>query len=110
MQNRKMWVIVSLFMQTGRRAMRLEMRRVHHQPLRGSCFSRQRREDTVEYPHPAPAHETVIQRLGWAVFARCILPWQPVADDINDAADDAQVVHARNPGGQRKIRRYPLQL
>jgi hypothetical protein len=64
----------------------------------------------VEHAHPAPAHKTVIQRLGRAIAARRILPLQAVLDNINDPADHAQIVPPRYAVGQRKIRFYAVKL
>jgi hypothetical protein len=91
-------------------AVRFPVCGVDHQTLRHPGFSGQCRENPVEYPSLAPAHKAVVQRLVRAVLARGIFPWQAVADDLNDAADNAQVIHAGDTVRQRKIRCNPLKL
>ena len=51
------------------------------------------------------AHETVVERLVRAVFARRILPAATGLDDKNNPADDAVIV---NPGYAMRIRKVTL--
>ena len=62
-------------------------------------------ENAVEHTEPAPADETIVKRLVRAVIVGRVLPLQPVADHIDDAADDTPVVDARHAMRQRKKRR-----
>lgn len=61
-------------------------------------------ENPVEHAEPAPADEPVVQRLVWAITLRRVLPLQAVANDIDDAADDAAVIDPRHAMRQRKMR------
>lgn len=92
------------FEQAGCCPVRLEVRGGDHQPVRWPVRSRQRAEYSVEHAHSAPAYEAVIQRLRRAVRARRVFPWQAVLDDVNDPADHAQIVHARNAVRQGNVR------
>lgn len=47
--------------------MRFEMRRVNHDTLGSRAFAGQRGEDAIEDAEPAPADETVIERLVRAI-------------------------------------------
>jgi hypothetical protein len=91
-------------------AVRFPVRGVDHQTLRPAGFSGQCRENPVAYPSLAPAHKTVVQRLVRAVLARGLFPWQAVADDLKDAAENAPVIHASHTVRERKIRCNPLKL
>src|SRR4029077_13815807 len=61
--------------------MRLQMRRIDHQPRWFTGLACQFGEYLVEHPETAPAHEPVIDRLVRTIFAWCIAPAQPVPDD-----------------------------
>ena len=52
------------------------MGRVDHQSVRLATLARQRGENLVEDPEPAPAHETVVDRLVRAVAGWHITPAQ----------------------------------
>lgn len=73
-------------------------------------FSGKPCEDAVEHAHQTPADETVVERLVWAVGSRRVLPLQPVADYVDDAAHHPPVVNPRHPVRQREEWRYPRHL
>src|SRR6476661_7020378 len=83
--------------------MRLQMRRIDHQPRRLAGLACQFGEYLVEHPETAPAHEPVIDRLVRTIFAWCIAPAQPVPDDEDNPAYHSPVVNSRDPVLQRKI-------
>ena len=87
--------------------MRLEVGGNDHQPLRHSVSICQGRKDAREHPEAAPADEPVAERLVRPVAARCVLPLQPVADDVDDAADHPAVVHAGRAARARDSRTKP---
>lgn len=98
------------FLKARRRAVRLQMRAVDHDPIRLRAFARERHEDAVEDSKTAPAHEPVVQRLVRAVALRSILPLQPVPEHVDDPAHHPPVIHPPNTMRQRKERRYPRHL
>lgn len=61
------------------------MSRVDHDVVRLRTFAGRRSEYSVEDAALAPANETVVQLLVWAVCLRRILPPQPIADHIDNA-------------------------
>lgn len=76
--------------------MRLEMRRVAHDPVGRADSASQFGEDAVKDPEPAPAHEPVVNRLVRAIPLGRIAPHQTVLDAIDDARDNPAVVHPWN--------------
>src|SRR5690606_16749367 len=91
-----------LFEQAGGRAVRFQMGRIDHQPIRLASVACETCEDTVEDAHPAPADKAVVERLVRAVLDGRVAPAQAIADDVDNAADDPLVVHSRNAVRQRK--------
>ena len=73
--------------------MGFEVGRINHQSAVFLCCFCQLGKDVVENPHAAPAHKTVIQSFIRAILTRRVLPLQAVLDDINDAADNFQVIN-----------------
>src|SRR6516164_6457850 len=71
------------------------MRCIDHQPIRRACLAGQGRENVLENAAPAPADKAIIQRLVWPVTRRCIFPLQAVMDHVDDAADHAAIIDAR---------------
>src|ERR1700750_1922025 len=86
----------ALFQQTGGRSMSLEMCAVDHDAIRFAGVSGERGKDAIKYAQSAPAHETVVQSLGWPIPSRCIAPAQTVADDKDDPTDHAAIIDAGN--------------
>ena len=72
--------------------MRLEMRAIDRDGPGGGAFGGQGLEDTVENTGLAPVHETVVERLVRTVAGGRVTPHQPIADDMDDAADDFSVI------------------
>ena len=62
------------------------------------------------HTEPAPAHETIVEGLVWAVAGRCIAPPQAMADNMDDAADHPPVVHAQDAMRQREEGVEPAHL
>jgi len=56
--------------------MRLQVGRIEHQPFRRVGLGRQGREDTAEHANPAPADETVVERLLVYTAQSRYLSWQ----------------------------------
>jgi hypothetical protein len=54
--------------------MRLEVRGIDHQPVRGVAARRQFGEDPVEHTEPAPAGEAVVDRLVRLAGRRRVAP------------------------------------
>jgi hypothetical protein len=86
------------------------MRSVDHDPLRLAPFASQFGEDLVEHAQAAPANEPIVDCLVRAIVARRVAPAKPVLDHEDDGADDAPVVHPRDPVRQRKIPLNPTHL
>lgn len=80
--------------QARRGAVRLEVGGVDHEPIRHTACGRRSGKDAREHAEAAPVHEAIVERLVWAIARRRILPLQPIADDVDDAADDAAVIDA----------------
>ena len=99
-----------LFQQAGRGAVRLEVGAGNHQTLGQAALGGQGRDDAVEHAHAASAHEAVVEGPVGSVGRRRITPAQTVADDGDDAALHAAVIHARNATGQREVRRQAAHL
>jgi len=66
------------FEQAGRRAVRLEVGRVDHQPAGFPGFGSERGEDPVEHAQSAPADEAVVDHL-----MRSVLAWRICASRNN---------------------------
>jgi len=75
--------------------MRFQMGRVDHQYIGLITLPRQFDQDTGEHTLAAPTHPSVVQRLWWAIFTRCISPTQPIAIDEDNPAQHALVIHPR---------------
>lgn len=86
------------------------MSAVDHQTLGRVGFGRKGSKDALEDAHSAPSHETVVQRLVRAVATGRVFPLQAVADHVDDPADHAAVVHARDAVRLRKERLDALHL
>ena len=91
-------------------AVRVAVGGIDHPPLRPSGFSGTRRQNPVQHPHPAPAHNAVGKRLVRPLGARRILPLPAILAPIDDAADNPPVVAPRHAVRQRNIRRHPRPL
>ena len=76
--------------------MGFEVGRIDHQLTIFSCCFCQLGKNLVEDAHPTPAQKTIIQRFIRTILTRRIFPLQAMPDDINDAADDFQVIDPRN--------------
>ena len=87
--------------------MRLQMGGIDHKPGWFAGLMRQLGENLVEDAEAAPAHEPIVDRLVWAIVARCITSTQTVPDDEDDPTDHPPIVNPRNPVRQRKIRLDP---
>ena len=76
--------------------MRLQMRRIDHQPGRLAGLARKLAEDFVEHAETAPAHEPFVDRLVRTVAGRRIAPAQSNPDDEDDPANHTAVIHPHN--------------
>lgn len=56
----------------------------------------------VEHAEAAPSHEAVVQGFVRTVGRRGVVPAQPVADDVEDTADQPLIIHSRHGVGERK--------
>src|SRR3546814_15294649 len=83
--------------------MRLEVRRIDHQPVGLATLGRKRREDAVEHAHPAPADEAVVDRLVRPILAGCIAPTQAVANDKDDPREHPAVIDPRQRSEDRRV-------
>ena len=85
--------------------MGLEVGGIDHQPLRLTRPARKPGEDAVEHTEAAPSHEAVLQGLVGTVGRRSVAPAQPVADDVDDAADHLMIVDPWHPfeSGKRGV-------
>ena len=79
------------------------MRGVDHQLVGLAALGRQRRKDAVEDAQAAPADGPVVYCLVRAVILGSVAPAQTVANDEDDAANDATVINPRHPVRLRKI-------
>ena len=84
--------------------MRLQMRGIDHDAFGWWTFAGEGGEDAIEHVEPAPPFEAIAERLVGTIARRRVLPLQPVADDVDDPADDPSVLDARDAVRQRKIR------
>ena len=98
-----------LLQQARSRPVRLEACAVDD-AIRQSGLLRQRGEDAGEDPVAGPADVTVAERLVPAMDRRGIAPAQAVALNVDDAAQDAPVIHPRPAPRARKPGRKPLDL
>lgn len=78
---------------------------IDHDALRFGPLAGKAGEDAVKHPEPAPADETVVERLVRAVAFGRVLPLQAVLDDIDDAAHHPPVIHPRHAMSQGEERR-----
>jgi hypothetical protein len=62
------------------------------------------REYLVEYAHPAPPDEPVIDRLVGTVLAWGVTPSQPILDDKYNTTYHHAVIYPRNPMREGEIR------
>lgn len=99
-----------LFEEAGRCPVRLEVRGIDHQGLGLAGPASKPGEDAVEHAQTAPSHEAVVQGLMGTVGRRGVAPAQPIADDVEDAADHPLVVHPRHPVREREVGRDPPDL
>lgn len=90
--------------------MGFEVRRVDHDRLDIPTLGGQFGEDAGKDTQPAPAHPSVVERLGRAIGRRRIPPSQPIAVDEDNPAQNLPVIHARHPVRQRKMWLEPLHL
>ncbi len=89
-------MIGPLLHQAGSDAVRLEVGAVDDQQLGNTCIGGQGGEGALEDSHAAPAGKAVVERLVRPVAARRILPHHPIADDVDDPADDPPVIDTRH--------------
>ena len=67
-------------------------------------------EDHLEHSQPAPADETVLDRLVWAIILGRVAPAQTVADHEDAPADRSPIINSWHPVRQRNIRLDPAHL
>jgi hypothetical protein len=91
----------SLFEQSGRGAMHLQVHGIDHNALWLWTFTRQRGEDVVEHAQSAPAHEPVVECLVGPVLLGSVLPLQAVSDHVHDPADHVPVIYSWH--GERQL-------
>jgi hypothetical protein len=89
---------------------RLQVGRVDHQPVRSAGLRGQGREYAIEHAHPGPSYEPVIQGLMRSIDLGRVTPPQPVADDVNDTADNPTIVDTRDAVWQGEIWLDPGEL
>jgi hypothetical protein len=77
-----------------------EVGTVDHLSLRRARLAREPCEDAVEDAKAAPADEAVVEGLVRAVGGRRVALAQAVADNEDDAADDATIIDAGNTVGK----------
>ena len=90
--------------------MRLQVGRVDHQPIRWAGFRGQGRKYAIEHAHPGPSDEPVVQGLMRSVDLGRVTPSQPIANDVNDAADNPTIIHTGFTVGSREGRLNALEL
>jgi|SRR5471032_2968228 len=90
--------------------MGFEMGGVDHQPMWLTSLARQLGENLVEHAKTAPAHEPVVDGLGWTVVTRSVTLAKPIADDKDDSADDQSIINPWNAMRARKISLDPAHL
>jgi hypothetical protein len=66
-------------------------------------LTRQFREYLVEYAHPTPPDEPIIDRLVGTVFPWGVTPSQSILDDEYNAAYHHSIIHPRNPVREWKV-------
>ena len=76
---------------------------VDHSSLWFGFLTRQFREYLVEYAHPAPPDEPVIDRLVGTVLPWRVTPSQSILDDEYNTAYHHAVIYLRNTMRERKI-------
>src|SRR3954471_21601878 len=64
----------------------------------------QRAARAVQQGLPAPTHKPIVERLVRTIAAWSILPLQPIADHVDDPADDAAVIDPWFTVRARKMR------
>lgn len=74
----------------------LQVGRIDRQLIRPAALCGERLEDAVEHAEPVPADERVVDRLGRPVLDRRVILAQAVANDEDDAADNATIIHPRH--------------
>ncbi len=91
--------------------MSLDRRAVDQQLRRRAARCRQRMEDRLPDAFLGPADEAVVECLAWAVDRWGIDPSAAGLENMNDAADDAAVIHPRLAARVgRKMRLKPREL
>jgi hypothetical protein len=93
-----------LFPQTGGCAVHFQVSGIDHDPIRRVPFSGKASEDPFEDPATAPANKPIVEGLVWTVAVGGILPFQSVADHIDDPTDHPPVIDARFAVRTREIR------
>ena len=83
---------------------------IDHQLIRLAALGRQRSKDLVEHAQPAPADESLVDRLVRPILARRISPAKAVPDHKDYAADDPAVINPRNAVRQRELGLDPAHL
>ncbi len=78
--------------------------------MRCSPFAGKGCEDAVEDTHAAPSNKAVIQCFVRAIVLRRVAPTKAVADNVDDPRNHPQIVNARDPVRQGKVRFKALQL
>jgi hypothetical protein len=95
------------------RTVRFDMGGVDHLRVCRSPVSGKFPEQIFPDPAPRPAHEAVIDRRRRTIGRRAIAPATAAFQYLHDAADDAPVVHPRNPAdirGQERLDPLPLRV
>lgn len=72
---------------------RLQVRGVDHKSLRCAMLTRQTGKYLLENSASAPTHKPIVEGLVGAVALRRIFPFQPVADHVNDPANNPPIVN-----------------
>lgn len=90
----------------------LEVGRIDRNCLVIGGLSGQPGHDPRKHTHIAPPLPTVVECLGWAIFARRIAPAQPVAIDEYYAAQNTFVIDTGNAMalGKERAKTYHLRL
>ncbi len=76
--------------------MRLQVRRVDHDPVGLSGLASQFDKDAIEHAHVAPADEPIVDCLRRPVSPGRIAPPQAVLDDEDDRRHNQPVTNPRN--------------
>jgi hypothetical protein len=83
------------------------VRRNNHHGVRRRALARQDCEYLVKDADPAPADETVVERLRRPVDRRGVPPHQPASDHVNDPRNHPPIIDPRHAA--RLVRQKRLQ-